>query len=165
MRHWDSLRHPVLHGTDYNAALVGWCKEHLKFAEFRVNTLSERLPYEPETFDFLYAFSVFTHLSEPLQFFWIGEWSRVLKPGGYVFFTTHGGYFLPQLTAEEKERFLNGQLVVDGAEKSGSNKCATYHPEVYVRENLARNFSVVDFIPGRAEGDLLQDIYLLKKPL
>src|SRR5437660_11072603 len=34
MRHWDSLQHPALHGTDYNPGLVEWCKETLKFAEF-----------------------------------------------------------------------------------------------------------------------------------
>src|SRR5688572_4120271 len=164
MRHWHLLRRPALHGTDYNPRLVGWCKENLKFAEFRVNTLSDKLFYEPESFDFIYAFSVFTHLSEPLQFFWINELSRVLKPGGYIYLTTHGDYFFPQLSVEEKEKFLNGQLVVRGAEQSGSNICAAYHPAAYVRGKMGREFSVVDFIPGRVEGDLLHDIYLFKKP-
>lgn len=141
-----------------------WCKGNLKFAEFQVNNLSSRLPYEPETFDFIYAYSVFTHLSESSQFFWINELSRVLKPGGYVYFTTHGDSFLSQLSAEEKEAFLDGQLVVRGAEQSGSNTCSTYHPTAFVRGNLAQDFSVLDFIPGRAEGDLLHDIYLLMKP-
>lgn len=164
MRHWNALRRTALHGTDYNPRLVEWCRENLKFAEFRVNALSARLPYEPESFDFVYAFSVFTHLSESLQFFWINELSRVLKPGGYIYFTTHGDYFFPQLSVEEKEKFLDGQLVVRVAEQSGSNTCVAYHPAAYVRENMARDFSVVDFIPGRVGGDLLHDIYLFKKP-
>lgn len=164
MRHWDLPRHIALHGTDYNLMLVEWCRENLKFARFQVNSLSGGLPYGPETFDFIYAFSVFTHFSEPLQFFWMSELSRVLKPEGHIYFTTHGDYFLPYLGAEEKERFLSGHLVVRGAEQSGSNMCVTYHPEAYVRENMSRYFSVVDFIPGRVGGDSLQDIYLLKKP-
>ncbi len=45
-----------------------WCKSNLRFAEFRVNTLAGELPYKAETFDFIYAFSVFTHLSEPFSF-------------------------------------------------------------------------------------------------
>ena len=163
MRHWNALQHPALHGTDYNARLVEWCRENLRFAEFKVNCLSEALPYEPETFDFIYAFSVFTHLSEPLQFFWMNELSRVLRPGGYIYFTTHGDYFLPQLSVEEKEKFLSGQLVVRAAEESGSNLCTTYHPVAYVRRHLAQEFSVIDLIPGTAEGDVLHDIYLLKK--
>src|SRR2546423_13865886 len=101
MRHWNSLQHPALYGTDYNPTLVRWCEENLKFAEFQVNSLSGGLPYEPETFDFIYAFSVFTHLSEPLQFFWMNELSRVLRPGGHIYFTTHGDYFFPQLNVEE----------------------------------------------------------------
>jgi len=28
---------------------------------------------------------------------------------------------------------------------------------------MAREFAVVDFIPGDAKGDLLQDIYLMRK--
>ena len=165
MRHWNALQHLALHGTDYNPTLVKWCKENLSFAEFQVNGLSEGLPYEPENFDFIYAFSVFTHLSEPLQFFWMNELSRVLRRGGYIYFTTHGDYFFPQLSVEEKEKFLSGQVVVRGAEESGSNLCAAYHPAVYVREKMAREFSLIDFIPGAADGDLLHDIYLLKKPL
>lgn len=165
MRHWNLLRGPALHGTDYNPRPVEWCKQYLKFAEFRVNTLSGRLSYEPETFDFIYVFSVFTHLSESLQRFWIDELSRVLRPGGYIFFTTHGDYFFPHLGVEEKEKFLNGQLVVRRDEHSGSNTCAAYHPSTYVRENMARDFSLVDFIPGRVEGELLHDIYLFRKPL
>ena len=163
MRHWNALQHPALHGTDYNTRLVEWCTKNLSFADFKVNALSDGLPYEPETFDFIYAFSVFTHLSEPLQFFWMKELSRVLKPGGYIYFTTHGNYFLPQLSVEEKEKFLSGQLVVRAAEESGSNLCATYHPVAYVRKNMAREFSLVDFTAGAAEGALLHDIYLWKK--
>jgi len=164
MRHWNLLLNAALHGTDYNPTLVEWCKENLKFAEFRVNADSGGLRYESGTFDFIYAFSVFTHFSEPLQLFWINELSRVLKPGGHIYFTTHGDYFFPQLSVEEKNRFLNGELVVRGAEHSGSNTCAAYHPPAYVRENMARDFSMMDFIPGRVEGDLLHDIYLFKKP-
>ena len=164
MRHWGLLRRPALYGTDYNPALVRWCEGNLKFAEFQVNSLSGGLPYEAETFDFIYAFSVFTHLSEPLQFFWINELSRVLKPGGYIYFTTHGDFFFPQLSAEEKEAFLKGRLVVRGGEQSGSNTCSTYHPTAFVRERLARDFTVLDFTPGRAGGDILHDIYLLMKP-
>ncbi|MEO8435697.1 MAG: class I SAM-dependent methyltransferase [Pyrinomonadaceae bacterium] len=162
MRHWSSLQGPIFHGTDYNPTLVAWCRGNLKFAEFQVNSLSQRLSYEPETFDFIYAFSVFTHLSESLQFHWLDELSRVLKPGGHLYFTANGDYLLPHLSAKEKEKFLSGQLVVREADQSGSNTCATFHPATYVREKMARNFFVVDFISGKAKGE--QDIYLFKKP-
>ena len=162
MRHWSVLEGPTLHGTDYNSRLVAWCRENLKFADFQVNTLSQRLSYESETFDFIYAFSVFTHLSEPLQFHWLDELSRVLKPGGHLYFTTHGDFVFPDLREEEKKKFLDGELVVREPDQSGSNTCAAFHPVSYVREKMARNFIVVDFIPGAPKGE--QDIYLFKKP-
>lgn len=164
MRHWRTVKGPAWHGSDYNPALVDWCKSNLKFSKFQVNTLSGELPYEAETFDFIYAFSVFTHLSEALQFFWINELWRVLKPGGYVWFTTHGEYYLLTLTADESKQFRSGQLVVREQQQSGSNFCAVFHPLSYIHEKMAQNFTVIDFISGE-HSDFKHDIHLLRKPL
>ena len=165
MRHWSSTKGPAWHGTDYNPALVEWCKSHLKFSKFRVNTLSGELPYEAQTFDFIYAFSVFTHLNEPLQFFWINELWRVLKPGGYVYFTTHGENYVSALTPDELKLFRRGQLVIREQKQSGSNFCAVFHPVGYVHEKMAQNFRVIDFVPGGEHSDSLHDVHLLQKVL
>jgi SAM-dependent methyltransferase len=164
MRHWNATQGPAWHGTDYNADLIAWCRGHLRFAEFRVNTLSGPLPYDAETFDFIYAFSVFTHLKEPLQFHWTGELARVLKPGGYIYLTTHGDHYVSVLTADERAQFERGELVVREQEESGSNLCAVFHPPRYLRERVAKDFTVVDFIPCGAQGDSMHDAYLLQKP-
>ena len=105
IRHWNGVQRPVLHGTDYNSELIEWCSANLKSSEFRVNTLSGELPYESETFDFVYSFSVFTHLREPLQFHWLDELKRVLKPGGYIYLTTHGEHYLTALNPVGQEQF------------------------------------------------------------
>ncbi len=165
MRHWRTIKGPAWHGADYNPDLVNWCKNHLKFSDFRVNKLSGELPYPAETFDFIYAFSVFTHLSDPLQFFWINELRRVLKPGGYLWFTTHGEYYTISMTPEEKQQFANGALVVREDQQSGSNFCAVFHPANYLREKLAQNFIVVDSIPGGNDSESLHDVHLFQKPL
>lgn len=165
MRHWRTTQGPVWHGTDYNAELIEWCNSHLKFCEFRVNQLSAQLPYETETFDFIYAFSVFTHLGETLADFWVEELSRVLKPGGLIYLTIHGEYYLSVMTPEERAEFQSGKLVVREQARSGSNLCAVFHPPSYVRERLARNFVVVDFIPCGAKGDSMHDVHLFRKPV
>lgn len=165
MRHWRTTKGPEWHGTDYNPALVNWCRSHLKFSEFRVNALSGELPYEPGSFDFIYAFSVFTHLSEPLQFFWINELSRVLKPGGYLWFTTHGENYVSSLTADELKQYRSGKLVIREDRQSGSNFCAVFHPVSYVHDRIAQNLDVIDFIPGGKQSDLAHDIHLLRKPI
>jgi SAM-dependent methyltransferase len=165
IRHWHSTPGQSWHGTDYNIKLIDWCKTHLKFSDFRVNTLTGELPYAPETFDFIYAFSVFTHLKEPLQIHWFEELARVLKPGGYVYLTTHGEYYVPALSPEESEQFRAGQLVVREDEESGSNICAVFHPPGYLLNHLPTNLNVADFIPQGAQGHSHHDVYLIRKLL
>lgn len=163
IRHWQGTPGPTWHGTDYNSKLIDWCKGHLKFSEFRVNTLSGGLPYEPESFDFIYAFSVFTHLREPLQVHWFDELARVLRPGGHIYLTTHGDFYFSVLSTEEREQFQARQLVVREQQESGSNVCAVFHPPGYLSDHLPINLSVVDFIPQGAEGHSHHDVYLLRK--
>jgi len=71
-----------VHGSDYNPRLVRWCRESLPFADFRVNGLQPPLPYADGELEFVYAISIFTHLTEALQDAWLQELARVLAPGG-----------------------------------------------------------------------------------
>lgn len=93
----------------------------------------------------------------------MNEMKRVIGKGGYLLITTHGGNYLEQLTPTEQERFRNGQLVVRELEAAGSNYCAAFHPEEYVRTKLAEGFEVLDFIPEGAKGNPMQDVFLLRK--
>ena len=168
IRHFNSLKNAKLYGTDYNPVLVEWCRKNLPFAQFQVNKLAPPLNYNAEKFDLVYAFSVFTHLPETLQFSWMNEISRVLKPGGYAFITTHGvAYIEGSLNPRERELFQSGQLIVVNEGSAGENKCSTYHPEGYVRNTLAVGFEIVDFVPGwvldSSRRIIAQDSYLLKK--
>ena len=165
MRHLHHINGPCLFGTDYNQDLIAWCHKNLKFADFRTNPLVGPLDYQDERFDFIYALSVFTHLSEPQQDFWIKELSRVIKPGGYLFLTVHGKeFYLPQILVEDRERFLQGELVVYGGEREGSNICTAFHPEEYVRRKMAKDLIIVDFVPQGAAGNPRQDVYLFQNP-
>jgi 2-polyprenyl-3-methyl-5-hydroxy-6-metoxy-1,4-benzoquinol methylase len=166
LRYWKNLRGPEIYGTDYNPKLIQWCQANIPFGKFQVNKLKERLEYEDEKFDFIYALSVFTHMTESQQFLWINELSRVLKPGGYLFITTHGDHYLdyPGLSPEDQIHYREGELVVLCADHEGSNQCAAFHPQSYVRERMARNLSVIDFVPKGATGNPHQDVYLLRKP-
>lgn len=163
LRHWNTLQGPRLHGTDYNPDLIAWCARNLPFAQFRVNGLEAGLTYEDASFDLIYALSVFTHLTEPLQNAWIQELSRILRPGGYLFLTTHGKHYRPGLSEADRRRFDEGQVVVVGSKREGSNDCAAFHPEPYVRHTLGRGLEVVDFVPEGALGNPRQDVSLLRK--
>ncbi len=163
MRRWKTVRGPEFYGTDYNPSLVDWCRDHLKFAEFQTNTLNGGLGYESGSMDFVYALSVFTHLDAALQTFWMNELRRVLKPGGLAFITVHGRHYLGHLEDDERKDFEAGNAVVRLARREGSNDCASFHPENAVRNGLASEFHVVDFLPEGALGNPRQDAYLLRK--
>ncbi len=164
IRHWADLRGPKVFGTDYNPRLVRWCDRELPFAQFETNRIDLPLGHKSGSFDFIYCLSVFTHLAEPLQRFWMDELSRLLKPGGFLLITTHGDHYLPMLSPDEQRRYRAGELVVQKANRQGSNDCAAFHPESHVRQSLAKGYDVVDMIPEGALGNPSQDLYLLRKP-
>jgi SAM-dependent methyltransferase len=163
MRHWKDLKNTTIHGVDYNRRLIQWCRENLRFAHFETNALHPPLPYQKDTFDFIYVLSVFTHLTEELQNPWMAELSRILRPGGYLLITTHGDYYLPQLDESQRNKFLSGELVIKNDGPIGSNLLGAYHPREYVSRNLSKGFEIVDFIPQGAKGNPFQDLYLFKK--
>lgn len=152
-----------MHGCDYNRALVRWTSENLPFANVTTNEIAPPLPYGPDSFELVYALSVFTHLTESLQHEWMEELHRVIRDLGYLIISTHGDRHATNLTSLEKDRYHAGQLVVRDDLFVGSNICAAYHPEQYVREELSRGFEVVAFLPEGAKGNPRQDLYLLQK--
>jgi SAM-dependent methyltransferase len=165
MRHWSTIEGPALHGCDYNPLLVEWCSEHLSFADFAVNPLEPDLPYANAQFDLVYAISVFTHLDAPLQLPWIEEVTRVVKPGGRMLITVNGAERAArQLKPGDLERFEAGELVVRRARSSGTNACAVFHPEPYVRTVLGRGLQIAELVPAGAS-DVRQDLVLLRKPV
>jgi SAM-dependent methyltransferase len=163
LRHWSRLTTTRVAGCDIDERMVEWCAANLPFAEAQVTGLSPPLPYADSSFDLVYAFSVFTHLSEDLQQAWIGESRRVLDEGGHLLLSTLGDRYasLDRLTREEQERFRRGELVVLYERSAGTSLCSAYHPPEYVHRTLAQGFDVVAFRPAGDEGG--HDIHLLRK--
>jgi SAM-dependent methyltransferase len=163
LRHWQHVRGPQIHGTDYNPALADWCDAHLPFATIGRNQLDPPLPYADASFDLVYAISVFTHLKESLQHAWMAELRRVLVPGGLLIMTTHGSSLRQMLTTDECAAFDEGALVVRYEETSGMNLCSAYHPESFVRNTLASGFAVRELMPSGQRELIGQDVYVLEK--
>jgi SAM-dependent methyltransferase len=160
LRHFADLKQTRLCGTDYNPALIAWCRRNMAFADFAVNGLEPPLAYGDSSFDLVYAFSVFSHLPERLQHAWMQEMRRVIKPHGHLLLSTmSAGMLAAQYGAEAERQFARGELVVINADDPGSNACSAFHPDAYMRKQLARGFEALDFIPG----GLGQDVWLLRK--
>ena len=159
------LRHlpAELHGCDTNPVAVDWCDENLPFGRFAVNALESPLEYDAESFDLVYALSVFTHLPRDLQSHWMCELRRVLKPGGVLVVSLHGDAMLGHLNRAERADYRAGRLVVRVGELAGTNHCAAFHPPAFVRSVLAAGFEVLTMAPEGATGNPPQDAWVLRK--
>jgi SAM-dependent methyltransferase len=144
------------------------------FAEFEQSDALPPLPYLDEQFDFIYALSVFTHLTLPQQQFWIDELSRILKPGRHLLITTQGESFLHNLGRDDQRKFKAGELVVVGEEFAGDpsayGRCGAYHPPGYIERKIAKGFELARIVPIGAvrpgcQEAKDQDQYFLRKPI
>jgi SAM-dependent methyltransferase len=150
-------------GSDVSGVAVAWCRQNLPFGRFETNELAPPLAFPDESFDLVYALSVFTHLTGDLQLAWRDELRRVLRPGGRLLFTTHGRSYVPRLDEDERRRYEQGELVVRWGEVVGSNLCSAYHPEQYLRDTFAQGFTFLQLEPEGARGNPTQDLVLLQK--
>jgi len=162
LRHLRGLSGKVF-GVDLQHVLVDSCRRTVPFAEASVGPAEPPLTFADATFDLVYCFSVFTHLTEPQGLAWRDEIRRILEPGGLWVFSTQGIPYLQRLSHAEQDRFHTGRIVCQHGAYRGQNICQTYHPERYVREELARGFEVLAFVPQGARGNPVQDLYVLRR--
>ena len=129
LRHWSGLPDTRVHGSDFNPHMIDWCRRSLPFAGFSLNRVAPPLEHEDESFDLVYAVSVFTHLLEPLQLPWLTELARVVRPGGRLLLSLNGVQQAEALLEDEgRERFRAGELAQIWAERAGTNACTVFHP-------------------------------------
>jgi SAM-dependent methyltransferase len=76
-------------GADLGEDAINWCQRYLSPPFKFVSTTSfPHLPFQDNYFDFIYAGSVFTHISV-LSDMWLLELKRILRPGGRIYITIH----------------------------------------------------------------------------
>ena len=87
----------------------------------------------PDGLDLVYAFSVFSHLSEDYFLDWIAYFLKLLKPGGHIVFITRGWQFIEHLQALRESRGKLPANMVEYVER-------LVH-EVPTPVRIARNYS------------------------
>jgi len=166
IRHLDKINgfgKVELFGTDYNKKSIEWCKENIKNAHFGENSLEPPLPLENNSFDCVYALSIFTHLSEKMHHAWLEELFRIIKPNGILIFTTHGDLYAKRLLPSEKAIYNSGCLVIIDKVKEGTKHFAAYHPPQFIKTKLLKNYVILKHIKHPESYQLEQDVWIAKK--
>jgi ubiquinone/menaquinone biosynthesis C-methylase UbiE len=99
-----------LWGVDINAERIAWAQQHLAAFRFVTTTTAPHLPFEDNYFDLVYCLSVFTHISE-LADAWFLELLRVLQPGGHVYLTIHDEHSVELLLGRYREAGTHDTMV------------------------------------------------------
>nr|WP_295772356.1 class I SAM-dependent methyltransferase [Rhodoferax sp.] len=169
-------------GADINLRNVEWARlflpENIKVFH---STILPQLPIEDNSLALVTAFSVFTHIDD-MEFAWLAEIRRILKPGGFFYVTIHSQGTWASMKAgvpvydaliamrdsihdyDVTEAFLrspmpNEKTVLSWDTADSYNSNVFHHTDYIVRE-WGRLFDVVEIIP-RFSG--YQDVVLLRK--
>lgn len=141
-----------LFGTDIDREAIEWLqRNYSKFGEFSVTPHTPPTPYEDKRFDLVFGISVFTHLPEDLQFLWLRELARIIKPGGYAIVTTLGESFHKVLDSNalkilEQDGFYYSDFGFNyGKSISLPDFYQTaFHSHEYIRKEWNQFFDVID---------------------
>ncbi|WP_237712368.1 class I SAM-dependent methyltransferase [Pedosphaera parvula] len=139
-------------GTDIDEEAIRWLKEnYTSFNDLDANGFMPPTKYADGTFDFVFGISIFTHLPEDMQHAWLKELSRIIQPGGYGLFTTHGENHFDELKKPAYGETAHGELMKRGFYYSVRDSTdglpdfyqTSFHTHDYIKRVWAEYFEVV----------------------
>lgn len=151
-----------LFGTDINEDFISWLQNKANFANFLTNNEHPPIDFPKEYFDLIFAFSVFSHLSERSGKEWLSELNRITRKGALVILTI---WAHPSKTKDyhygQNKHFPNYEELTsryDNGEFCYSNELynnsSTYGealiPEKYIFNNWSKYFDVIDIIKNHS---------------
>jgi SAM-dependent methyltransferase len=76
-------------GIDVDQGCIDLCQRSIPYGRFQKCDYIPPVPQAANrSYDVVYAYSVFSHLSEATSLRWVHEFARILKPGGMLIATT-----------------------------------------------------------------------------
>ena len=165
-------------GCDPNGPAIAWAQANLPGIEFSVSGNEPPLPFGDGELDLAFAVSVWSHFEPDLGLRWFEEMRRILRPGGYLAFTTHGLMSIEHLHSHgvrsleqsleiERALYSSGTWYAEEFGEQGdwgvvnpSWGTAFLSPE-WVLMNLCPRWRVAEFAPGRNAAN--QDVYVLQR--
>lgn len=158
-----------LHGVDVDSENVDWCHRHLPWFPASLSALAPPLPFPEASFGLVIGISVFTHLREQVQFAWLSELARILRPGGLaiVSIMREGQVALQGGTSAAITRITSDRLIIEDnndqlrlGDKSENYYVNVYHSAQYLYEKWQGALEIVDVVPFLAAH---QDVIVLRK--
>jgi SAM-dependent methyltransferase len=83
-----------LTGADYRVEVIEACRATNRWCNFVLVEPHPPTPFPAKSFDLIYLYSVFSHLSEQMHLELLEEFRRLLVPGGLLIATTWGRDFI-----------------------------------------------------------------------
>jgi SAM-dependent methyltransferase len=164
------IDHRRLIGTDYNGALIEFCRQSNRWCTFVQNNAKPPLPFLDNQFDYVFAYSVFSHFSEAMHVRWLEEFKRIVRAGGAVAISVRHRNFIDDLrvmresgtagespilskmlvdTDRELARYDNGEFCFSPYATVDPWWGEAVIPRAYIEREWSRYFEVAEFVEGR----------------
>jgi len=98
-----------LTGADHSEEAIRTCRETNKWCKFTLIEPQPPTPLEPQSFDLIYLYSVFSHLPEDMHWALLKEFHRLLSPGGMLIATTRRRDFIEECRAMRADPTLDAK--------------------------------------------------------
>jgi SAM-dependent methyltransferase len=160
-----------IQASDIDREAIAWCEVEFRGEvgrgrlNFAVNGDRPPTPFASDTFDLVYAVSVFTHLPEDLQLLWLGELRRVMRPGGTAVLTTQGGALIRRHLDAGQGRLFDEKgfhyFPYGSTEGLPDYYQSAWHDRSYIDRVWSEYFEVISQTPGGIASH--QDLILCAK--
>jgi SAM-dependent methyltransferase len=158
-------------GSDIDPACIAWNTEHLgPSISFTVNEPTPPLPFQTDTFDLVYALSVFTHIDSHWAS-WLLELHRVLIPGGLLVATIMSEGMCEAVSGEPWDESRVGMNVYECGQPWARGGPMVLHSPWWIHEHWGRLFDIVHlqardfFAPSEGAGQDNHGVVVLMKGL
>ncbi|MGZ4360063.1 MAG: methyltransferase domain-containing protein, partial [Gaiellaceae bacterium] len=162
----DVTRGLEILGCDIDREAVAWCNDKLQPGAFEAIAPDPPTPYPDSSFDLIFGYSVFTHLTRAAQRAWLEELRRIVSPQGLVVVSVHGEFATSfhgrRATAELRRAGIldaNRDAAFDGIAPDEYYR-ATFQSRRYTLRTWREQFEILDY-SERGIGNL-QDLVVMR---
>ncbi len=181
-----------LAGADVQQGVLDMCVQSGLSCQFSCVEPWPPTKLESASFDLIFAYSVFSHLSQENHMAWVEELASKLKPGGVLAVTTRPRSFITMVkelrsrkdlpahangaaaafmdTSAWLGRYDAGEFCFDIAGSGGKNLAGGYYgeaivPKQFIERHWSKFFDRIEFIHAHEHGKFDQSVIIARRSL